>query len=1030
MVEEPLTLEWYAVARSARVAVHTVSGRRVEVVTAAAEAPGQAAWAQRVEAAASLDHPRVPRVRAEGVLDGEAAVWLGAVEGAGYALVDEVEAVEAPRGWADVRGAVEAALDVLAHAHARGVVLGGLPAGWWARGAAGWMVRSPLALAGAGSGCDRGVDLRALGRWALAWGCAGAQAAWAERLATGGFGFAADAALGLRALPGEVTAAHTLPSGDDTGWAAGLDGRGWPPLPATGVERSIERVPLTDARGSLVALRPVRTAGRSTERRWMWSALASVVGGQGLRAVVIEGAAGMGKSHLAGWLARRAHALGLAQTLRAEHTPGGGSSMGLGPMLLRHVGCAPGEVEGRRARVAARLGDDAGLWAVLDPSGGEGREPVVFDRPDERYAALAAALGRVADERPLVVHLEDVQWGEDALRFALYLLRRRPRLPALLVLTARLDTMANGATVAWRRLLKAERVDPIRLGPLSPSDQAEQVASLIDAAPALVDRLVERTAGSPLLAEETLRLWLGAGALDMSPVGAVLQGTAAPPEGMEGVWLSRVDDALRDAEPQALEAVELAAVLGVEWDEAAWTATCSAAGVALPRRGLLRLHTARLLRRESGTRWRFVHRALVDAVLERARRAGRAQAWHRHAATAVAAQPGYDPLALAVLQAGGGLHAAAAETLVEAFEGASLRADLAAARQALVLRAQMLDAMDAPIDSAPWVQNRVLRARMARRLGRMDVALRSSRRAEPQARALGDARLHAEALIELGTAARLVEDERAGQASLAEAVRRAAEAGEPAIVARAKVALASCLNLLGRFGEAEGELAEALAAAEAAGDLRTQGDALVGLADIARRRGALDTTESSMRAAYERYRQAGHRAGRAVVASLSGDLARYRGDLETAEAHYTESRALYAATDSVDLPTAEANLALVEIARGRLSAARSRLERALRGAWGGHELRVIIHALLLPCMAGLGDWAGWDRHMAAVGPLMTGGLAEPDAGAAALDAAERADAAGEHARAADARRLALAQYETLGQTAQAEALRRALGDAR
>ncbi len=855
------------------------------------------------------------------------------------------------------------------------------------------------------------------------------------------FRFAADAALALRQIgpTREGAPVYSLPPEDDIGWAAGPGPDGRPPLPAENRQRETGPLfPLLDAGGNLFGLRRVMTVGRSAERAWMWRALARVIQGDGLRAVGLEGAAGMGKSHLAGWLKHRAHALGLAETLTATHAPGGGAASGVGAMLCRSLRCGDADPAARHDRLAQRFPADlaAALTAALDPAGrfDDPYEPVVLDSGDERYATLAAALAALAEQRPLVLHLDDVQWGEETLRLALYLLRRRPHLPALLLLTVRPDALVPGSAIAglWRQLRRHDRIEPIRLGPLSPPDQTRQIGSLIDLDPALAGRLQQSTAGSPLLAEETIRLWLSSNALVPGPAGAVLKapGAVPMPQSLGSVWLSRVDIALGGAETRAGEAFELAAVMGVEVERRIWVEACAVAGLALPQIGLTRMHADRLIRTTEDGRWCFVHGALAEALVARARRQGRWRAWNRYAAMVLIREAKADPEQLARHQIAARRDAQAAETLLRAFDGALLRADPSAARRALVMRARVLRTLEVPPEAAPWVLTRVLRARMARRFGQMEVARRWSRRAEPQARALGDPALHAEALSELGTALRLTASDAEGWPLLAEAVQRAEQAGDRELLGRVRFKAAACLNLLGRRAEARRLLRAGLDAAEDVGDLRTEGDCLVGLADIARRQGALDEARDFIDEAYRRYKLAGHRLGRAMVASVLGDLSRYAGDLDAAEQFYTESRALYAAVDAVDLPIAETNLALVCFARGRVAEARRRLEAARRMAWAGHELRVLIHALLLPVVATLGDWAAWDGHMGAIGPLLEGRVGEPDAAEAAQTAAVRAEAAGQPDRARDARRLAIAQYERLGRREEAAAIREAARIAR
>jgi tetratricopeptide (TPR) repeat protein len=988
------------------------------------------------------------------------------------------------QGWPGIRGALLALLDALAHAHARGVVHGALGPRQVV-----WSGEGPVLIGfpPSGSGDERaedrapeqwrgevagpGADLYALGCLAYRLLCkqpifAGASGAarrelhlttapvialglaapaevvgWLGRLLAKApadrFRFAADAAIALRALPGPVDAGvmYTLPAADDVGWAAGAGSDGRPPLPAELRERAVGPLfALVDTGAALQKLRPARTAGRETERAWLWSALANVVRGEGLHAVGIEGASGMGKSHLAVWLGLRAAELGLAVAMRANHAAGGGATMGVGPMLARHLRCA-GVDAATRAGFAGAAGfegaafeEAAALAAALDPGGrgDEGRARVVFDRPDERYAALAAALARLVVDRPLLIHLDDVHWGEDALRFALYLLRRRPELPALIVATA--------GRMRWRRVRRwgrfggssCTRNGSIRSGWGRCRRRGRR-------------RRCRRWCGGRRRwwrrwrrARRAVRCWrrrrCGCGSRrgrwSSRRRGRCCGGRRRCRRGSRRCgcrgWITRWPLPSRGRSRRwswRRRWVRRWIARRGRW-RVGWR------GCRGPSLGITRLHAERLLRAESGGRWRFVHPALLDAVARRARAQGRWVAWHGHAADAVASRPAPDLHRLATHLAAAGRFAAAAEALVGAFEAATGRADQSAARQALVQRAQMLGALDVPLDAGPWVANRVLRARLARRFGRMEVALRSARRAEPQARAVGDPALHAEALIELGTATRMVEGEVKAWPILSAAIDRAMQAGDRGIEGRARFVGASCLTLLGRFDEAWQQLTASLAAAEAVSDHRTQGDALVGLADLARRRGELAAAEKAVSEAYLHYQQAGHRTGRAVVASLLGDLARYAGDLDGAWRHYTESLALYAAVDSVDVPTAECNLALVELARGQAAEAQVRLLRAERMVWGGHELRVIIHAVLLACAGALGDWAAWDVHMAAVGPLFEGRLAEPDAAAAAVEAAARAEAAGETARAADARRLAVVQYETLGRRDEAAAIGR------
>ncbi len=96
---------------------------------------------------------------------------------------------------------------------------------------------------------------------------------------------------------------------------------------------------LASAGLGLVGIRNLPLVGREAERDQLWAAFRAAERTGGIRAVVLHGRSGTGKTRLAQWLGVRAHELGLAQVLTARHAALPGRAHGAGPMLERHLGC-------------------------------------------------------------------------------------------------------------------------------------------------------------------------------------------------------------------------------------------------------------------------------------------------------------------------------------------------------------------------------------------------------------------------------------------------------------------------------------------------------------------------------------------------------------------------------------------------------------------------------------------------------------------------------------------------------------------
>ena len=164
------------------------------------------------------------------------------------------------------------------------------------------------------------------------------------------------------------------------------------------------------------------------------------------------------------------------------------------------------------------------------------------------FAGVRGLLTALANARPLLVIIDDVQWA-DADSRALFAAVMVPPPPQVLVL-ATLRTPASDDAAAARALLWMKKLGPVRhlrLGPFGPEEGRALVGALLgdEVAPAVAEALVEEAGGHPLFIDALCR-------------HRVLVGTetAAPPR-LEDAIRGRVD-ALPESARELLSLLSLA----------------------------------------------------------------------------------------------------------------------------------------------------------------------------------------------------------------------------------------------------------------------------------------------------------------------------------------------------------------------------------------------------------------------------------------------------------------------------------------
>ncbi|MEZ4473963.1 MAG: ATP-binding protein [bacterium] len=661
-----------------------------------------------------------------------------------------------------------------------------------------------------------------------------------------------------------------------------------PPLPLPGVGRA------------LVSLREVELKGREEERDALWRALRRVAERGRPAAVLLEGPSGYGKSRLAAWLSRRAHELGVAETITARHGRQTGPTCGLAPMLaraLRTEGLAGDDV---LVRIADAMGnpeadDDAALVPALAALvGGIGSfsgasERLVLGSEAERHATLRRGLGRLAGGRPLVIAMDDLQWGLEAIRFTQSLLegerraagagggdRPRRRARARLARGGGPGGAAGAASGPHGPGRPPRGRHPRRHLPVHAAPRGRHGGSPRGARrgqPAL------RRGAHPALDPHGV-----AGEHpDRVPTAGGRRGDV--PGAVSTLWQARISEVI-GADAEARSACELAAALGPIVDPAEWEATCAMAGVA-PRPDLHeRLQAAGLLVRETAEGpLRFAHVMAREALRQSARDGGRWARWNAVCATFLGPSGDVERQAHHLLaarrldEALGPLDAAARRHLE--------RAEPLRARRLILARARALRALGIERGAPAWIETRVAWAEQAAASGDVGGALRHGRRALAEARPAHLPCLVGRALIVLGRMTRQLGDAGAGLAALEEALQVAELRADCHLLTAARLETLWSLVKGGRLAEADALARRVLTTKEPV-EPSQLAEARYAVATLAWRRGRVHQAELYGEAAFSGYREAGARTGMAHAACLLGDVARARGAHAAARERYQE----------------------------------------------------------------------------------------------------------------------------------------------
>lgn len=844
-----------------------------------------------------------------------------------------------------------------------------------------------------------------------------------------------------------------------------------PPVPVTWQEKGEYR--WERPRGSGLGLfdmtrRPM--LDREVERTLLWETFREVVQDRHARLVVLNGRAGIGKSHVARWLCERAHEVGAATILKATHARTEAPGTSVRRMFVSHLRAGRLDRDGVFERVKSflfdrgvrRVDEVEALTELIAPD--PRKEPIHrrVSSVEQRHGVVRRFFRLLTLERPLIVWLEDAHWGNDALglAYAVMEVQRTSPMPVLFLLTPRDETIAERPVerALLEELMKLDGTSEIPVGPLPRPYQQDLLQRVLGLEESLASQVAQRTNGNPQLAVEVVGDWVQRGVLDPSHAGFSLAPgeTLVLPDDLHAVWMRRVERVLMGLPADASRFLEAAAVLGLEVDEEEWAQiTDHPDGFYFPKyleRGGKAFfpHHARIraklaerlldfrLAEETDTGWAFAHGMIRESLLRWARESGRLDQHHRAAAAMLDVKmrgTGEDLWE----RLGGHLHAAGEleAALDPMMRGIAVRKSTLGVKPAVALLKQcesVMEQLHLPASDVRWGRLWIHRSQLEFMRGRLADSEQWARRA-----LLGAADkdwtvwgpIHQEALFRQAQVAlrrgRLPEAEQA----LNTLKSSVSEEAEPGQYAKAMYGLASVARARSKLDLALMYFGEARRYFEADDNPIGVADSWKEMADLDLRIGELHGAKTLYTRAIAVYEEARERHQTAVCLNGLAEVARLRGDTGEAELGYRHALQIFESTGSAQAVVPLLNLALLHLRSADYADALTEARRAddkLRAT----ERTPLIGAtasVLLAAHAGLRQWRAFDEALeTASDAVRKTGFAEADVAWCAHKAGDLALLADEAGRARRAYRFAWYQYTSLGDEDGCERVAAVIGD--
>lgn len=724
----------------------------------------------------------------------------------------------------------------------------------------------------------------------------------------------------------------------------------------------------------LFGLRAVPMVGREEERDKLWRLLREVHTRKESRIILVEGAAGTGKSELVRRMAWRARETGGARVLSAFHSPVLGPTEGLIPMVDRFLKATRIAPETRPYHLEKALHGEGlsesfdlrALMALFEgvdrrESGKLGRKAMLGR--EERYAILYRFLALLSEKRPVWLWLDDVQWGLDTLGFVEYIEAEQATNPAALfvVMTARTEALRERPSEARavQELMESPRAARLLLDGLDQEESRKLVRQLLRLDEELANHILQRSGGIPLFAVQLVDDWVARGKLQMGREGFMLKPGAdiAIPDDLHELWERRIQGFLETRAPETLYYLELAAALGQEVDEREWLEAQRLAGMPVISGLVERLVDENLARRMGGS-WQFAHGLLQESLERGAREAGRWAALNRTCAQMLETIYDEQELGLAERVA---WHWIEAGEPARALEPLSLAIDLGVERSDFEHAEDLIawrDEICEPGDVFWLLKGKVDRARVAGRRGAYQRCAEIAEEAAREAQAEGMVHVAAQAMVWAGLGFRAIGSLKRAEEFLSRAGKFFANQGEKQLMAQCVLELGRVAEQRGDFELARGHFEHSRGLFKELEDVYGVAQCFNALGDARRQSGDYAGARQASLAALERFETLGNLAGIADCLNDLAELAMMQGQLEDGRRFAEEAVRLYRSVGSDDVYFVRLNLGMIYL-EGESFAEAASLFESLVKVFDQKALKALAaqaRAGLLAARLSMGSW--------------------------------------------------------------------------